>query len=181
MIFSSLLLLLPLVYCQHFTLESFVGTSWSPKVDLYFEPLRKSVRVVSNLTIPTLLYNETSDPFKIRIIVQDQVYILSVPLCQLQSARFQSTITAYLHGKSIYHVSLSVPSHECGLILKPRSGKFKTTLAISKIQFGSRPILNKMPEPEDPNIPQNQSIFVRYWYIIVPLAIFLFIPIGENK
>lgn len=156
-----------------FTLDSL-----GEKVKLYLEPLRRS-RVVSNITIPQQLLSVGDPNFIIKIKHQNKEHILSVPTCLLQSARFQYTITAYWEMDDMYHMSLSVPENDCSKILKPRSGKFKITLVNSKKTLGSRPMLLEYKETEEK--VQSQSFFMKYWYIIVPVMLFLFMPIGEEK
>lgn len=161
------------VHPLEFTLDSL-----GEKVKLYLEPLRRS-RVVSNITIPQQLLSVGDPNFSIKINHKNKEYILSVPTCLLQSARFQYTITAYWDMDDLYHMSLSVPENDCSKILKPRSGKFKITILNLKKTIGARPKLLVYKEMED--VVPSQSFFMKYWYIIVPIMLFLLMPIGEEK
>ena len=96
----------------------------------------------------------------------------------------KSTIPVYfklVHRQDqIIKGELSVPASDCSKDVRPRSGKLKITIKSSLLKFGKRPLLLQWKEKEEIQTG-GQSWLIRYWYIVLPISLFLFMPIPGEK
>lgn len=135
----------------------------------------KKVLKISNITIPQEIYDLEGD-FSLKI---SDINTVRIPGCLLKKARYQYTINLLMENDQIIKGELSVPAADCLKETRPRSGKYKITIKSSHKEIGKRPLLREWREKEDVN--SNQSFFAKYWYIIVPVTLFLFMPVPGEK
>jgi hypothetical protein len=135
----------------------------------------KKVLKISNITIPQEIYDLEGD-FSLKI---SDLFFTRIPGCLLKKARYQYTINLLMENNGIIKGDLSVPAADCLKELRPRSGKYKITIKSSFKEIGKRPLLREWREKEE--VISNQSFFGRYWYIIVPVMLFLFVPLPGEK
>ena len=105
---------------------------------------------------------------------------MRIPVCLLKKARYQYTLNLFMDKDQIIKGELSVPASDCSKDVKPRSGKLKITIKSSLLKFGKRPLLLQWKEKEEIQTG-GQSWLIRYWYIVLPISLFLFMPIPGEK
>jgi endo-alpha-1,4-polygalactosaminidase (GH114 family) len=79
----------------------------------------------------------------------------------------------------VYHFDYLVHAHECSTTTSNAS-KFKSQVVTYKSVNGPKPILQKAVLTTD-NPAQSQSFLVKYWYIFVPLMLFVLLAPAEEE
>ena len=141
--------------------------------------------VISSKTraeIPKDFYSKETKDISCKITLDDQ-YTTTIPLCLLQSARFQEQITIYKELNTTLYMDYSVMANECSGLVKPRSNQFKTIFQVESLELGPRPILQELPDYDTTTSvkQESKSFLAQYWYIILPVMILMMIPTEQPQ
>ncbi|KAI8925690.1 hypothetical protein BC831DRAFT_459789 [Entophlyctis helioformis] len=98
----------------------------------------------------------------------------SVPLCMLQSAKFQEMLTLHLdiHGNP-FHLDYLVAAHSCDESVNlSKVSAYKTFVTLGRVQDAPRPTMEQAAdEVEGAKNAPEQSFLQKYWYYLIPMAI----------